>query len=201
MCKTYNCGPFNCIPTNNWYYEVEAVVTDVLTDGSTILGECKNELPHQSLMSTLFNGSVLKQLSIPGTLLSDDDLDPGEYITLEQIFNYYDVCNSDFEIGVPVGAMAALACGALDIPVAGATCRAFTSGFEISLSVDGGSIMVTSNLVSHGYVSDILGDYNVPESVYVALSKLGIKWIYCSGVCGVLHSYYNVTVETYFRCK
>lgn len=196
--RTYNCDPHNCVP---WYDEVEAVITDVLTEGSTILGGRENGLPHQTLMDMLFNGSVLRHLSIPGTLLSDGDLDPGEYIALEQIFDYYDACNSDFEIGMPVGAIAALACSTPGTPVAGAACVAFTSGFEISLSMEGGSMMMTGNLVNHGDVPNVPGDYNVPELVYIALSKFRYKvdppwWCQWCSPC-----YYNVTTGIYFKCR
>jgi len=196
--NTYNCGPFNCVP---WYDEVEAIIADILTEGSTILGGSESGLPHQSLINMLFNGTTLKRLIIPGTHLSNGDLEPGEYVALEQIFNYYDTCDADFEVGIPVGAITALACGALGTPVAGAACSAFLSRFGVSLSMEGGSAFVTGNLVNQGDIPEIPNDHNVLELIDVAFSKFRYKvdppwWCWWCSPC-----YYNVTIGIYFSCK
>ncbi|HWQ17565.1 MAG TPA: hypothetical protein VNL13_07025 [Sulfolobales archaeon] len=130
--------------------DVENVIGDMITSGSTILGGANWGLLHSELMNMLFSGTNETQLSIPGTFLEDGDLDPGEYVALEQIFSYFDKCRHDFEIGVPAGAIAALCiCAALGLQTGGAACTVavtFASTFQLSISAEGASFNVPAGI-------------------------------------------------------
>ncbi|MEZ0394159.1 MAG: hypothetical protein ABWK00_03835 [Desulfurococcaceae archaeon] len=181
--------------------EAIAVVEDLLVSGSTILGGKSSGLPHPAIMDLFFGGTNETLLQIPGTLASDGDLDAGEFIAFEQIFKYYDTCGSDFEVGIPVGSLVALAiCSALGIPTGGTACAvamAFGAAFQLSLGVEG-SAMVTGGLENLG---EHLGrGYNVSEVVYIKLSKYNYQvpppwWCFWCSPC-----VYRVPAGIYFRC-
>ncbi|MCY0868733.1 MAG: hypothetical protein OWQ48_05855, partial [Desulfurococcus sp.] len=164
--KVYKCG----IYVGD---DVENLITDILTSGSTIQGGYDYGLPHEALMNDFYKGTNLTLLSIPETALGDGKLDPGESITLDQIFQYYDKCNADFELPIPAGAILARAILAKLHPagIVAEVIIAFVSAFQISLSHEGASIYIAGNIVNHGDYPGIPGDYNVPEYVYVRTSR------------------------------
>ncbi|MFN3268915.1 MAG: hypothetical protein ACK416_06630, partial [Zestosphaera sp.] len=201
--KVYEVISFPCSTVNYIGDDVENVIGDVLTSGLTIVGDREWELPHSELMKMFFNGTEMKKLVIPDTSLADGDLDPGESVALEHIFKYFDKCPHDFEIGIPAGSIAALVmCGALGLPTGGSACLAaiaFASAFQLSLSAEGSSIYVTGGIDNYGDYPGISGDYNVPEIVYVAVSKYQYKvdppwWCFWCSPC-----YFNVPAGIYFK--
>ncbi|MEM0203940.1 MAG: hypothetical protein QXO16_08680 [Archaeoglobaceae archaeon] len=181
--------------------DVENFITHVLTSGTGIVGGGNIGLPQSELMQTLFNGVEMNKLQISGTSLEDGKLDPGESIALEQIVQYFDTCGADFEVGIPAGSLAALSiCAVLGLPAGGTACAvavAFSSAFQLSLSIQG-SMYITGGLVNHGEFNG--RGYNVPEDVYMAISRYQYKvdppwWCFWCTPC-----YYRVPAGIYFQC-
>ena len=86
---------------------VDSFITDILVYDTTIQGGQESGLPDPIIMANFYSGTNETQLYIPGTYLDDGRLDPGEYVTLQQIIQHYDTCGSGFEVGIPVSALAA----------------------------------------------------------------------------------------------
>lgn len=174
--------------------DAESAIYDVLTSGLQIVGGMNDGLPHDNLMRMFFNGTELINPKIPNTMLADGILQPREYMAFELIFPYFDVCESDFEVGIPVGAAAALAvCIGLGYGPNTPACLAaikFSSAFQVSISAQGPSIRISGNIVNHG-MYDGRG-YNVSEVVYMSISQYQYK----SNTC-----YYNVPAGIYFRLE
>ncbi len=187
--KVYKCGGF--LGTCQYLKDdVEAIVEDVLTSGTTIEGGSELGLPDETIRKIFFQNVDFKQLRIPDTGLADGLLQPGEYVSFRQIIPSVDKCYNDFEIGIPVGVIAAMAiCSALGVPIASTTCAtaiAFASMFSVSLSVQSPSLYVAGGVENHGDLPYVIGDSNVPVKVFMAVSKfryvetlpLGIKCYY-----------------------
>jgi len=186
--EVYGCTP--SVPS--WYCRkleerVLTYLSDILVWGSTIVGGFERGLPHSTIMESFFGGTDEVQLVVPGTYLSDGVLLPGEYIALPQILEYYDTCGADFEVGVPVGAMLALAsCEALGLGLGTPACialLAFAGAFQVSLgyaspsiSNNGGpGVVVYMRVSRYSYVYQppwcpgywCYCEYRVPAGVYL----------------------------------
>ena len=206
MYKVYRCEYSYGEPSCEYIYDdVDHVITDILTEDTDIVGGGSYGLPAEDIMYNFYEGTDMTRLYIGGTALSDGDLDPGESVTLEQIFQYHDTCGADFEVGIPVGSFAAIGvCAALGLPTSGLACvvaERFASAFQITLSAQGLSIYISGNLVNHGDHPSIPGDYNVYEAVYVRVSSYQYRvdppWRcpWC-GPC-----YYDVPAGIYFELR
>ncbi|MGC8975757.1 MAG: hypothetical protein ACP5KB_06155, partial [Thermoprotei archaeon] len=151
--------------------EVDSFITDVLIYGTTIQGGDESGLPHPAIMENFYSGTNVTRPYISGTPLDDGDLDPGESVALQQIIRHYDACGSGFEVGVPVGALAAIVvCSALGLggPACGVAV-AFASAFEVSLDFEPQSIYIAGVLQNHGARGGI--GYNVTEYVDTRISR------------------------------
>ena len=193
------------LPPRHLGDDVEGVIGDVLTTGSNIQGGLEYGLPHSNLMQAFFSGTNMTQLQISDTYTEDGDLDPGEFIELKRIFQYFDTCGSDFEIGIPVGAIAAtIICVKLGLPTLGTACKiaiVFASTFQTSISIQGPSMTISGHLYNHGNHPSIPNDANTDEVVYMAVSKYRYKvdppwWCPWCSPC-----YYNVPAGMYFKCE
>ncbi len=191
--------------------DVENLIGDVLTNGSNIQGGQEYGSPHSNLMQAFFNGTNMTLLQIPDTYTEDGDLDPDESIVLDQIFLHLNTCRDNPGIGIPAGAIAALAiCTKLELPTSETACGtaiAFTSTFQLSLisvrriSVWRSSIMIIVIITNNGDVPFIPNDTDTDEIVYVAVSKYQYKvdpplWCPWCSPC-----YYNVPTGIYFKCE
>ncbi len=158
-------------------------ILSVYTDGYEIKGGINSGLP--SCIDWFFDGTNEENPEIPGTSLSDGRLDLGESIAFAALFPYYDQYGADFEIGIPVGALAAAALSSTPA----AFMAPVISGLAVSLSVGlSASIYVGGGLQNNG--NDPVG-YNIWERIYVRVSKY--KYSYGSYL-------FKVPVGLYFRC-
>ena len=159
---------------NNYiYYSGEEdyfYIADIYTSGSTIMHGSSFGLPNEIL--NFFYGGVKKQwLIVPNTALADGMLDPGEDVQFSQIFPYFDKCGADFEIGIPVGAIAATALSALTKSPQLALPMSIMSSIEATLSAQGASIYIIGNIKNYGDHPGVPNDYNVPELIYIAVGR------------------------------
>ncbi len=184
--------------------DVEAVITDVLTDGKQIIGGCNDGFPHKYIMESFYNGTEEINLKIPDTMLSDGWLSPGEYISFPLIFQHYDECDVDFEVGIPLGALLAYGIAvALGVPTGGTTfivATAFAASFQVYLSAEGSSIEIWGGITDHGDDSSIPNDYDVSEKVYIRISRY--RYQYLHRECFLFwctDCYYDVPAGIYFR--
>jgi len=111
--------------------KVTATITDVLVESNDIAGGFEYGLPVDQLLGNLLAGTNETYVT---------SLAPGESETLESIFQNYDHCGADFEVGIPVGAMVAAAIS-LVAPIASPV-AAGIAGFQVSLSAVGASIWI-----------------------------------------------------------
>ncbi|ABL87600.1 conserved hypothetical protein [Pyrobaculum islandicum DSM 4184] len=151
------------IQEENYFY-----IADIYISGSTIVSGKDFGLPQE--VANLFYGGVDKQqLVISNTALSDGALQPGEHIQFNEIFPYFDRCEADFEVGIPVGAvvLAVLA----RVPVPAVLPKDVFPGIDISLSIQGATMYVLGSIKNYGDHPDVPTDYNVPEYIYAAVSK------------------------------
>jgi hypothetical protein len=167
----YVCSFSECAKLHDRVY---SLITDVWVIGSTIQGGRESGLPHQIIMNNFYSGTnYTGRLYISDTSLADGKLDPGETIAFEQIFKYYDTCGGDFEIGIPLGAIAAIGiCAGLGLPTGGTACMvatAFASSFQLSLSFKGSTIYITGGLMNEGQYYGV--GYNVPEYITMRISR------------------------------
>ncbi|RLG83213.1 MAG: hypothetical protein DRO40_05295 [Thermoprotei archaeon] len=200
--RVYYCDGYYCEYS---YNDIDHVITDILTEGNGIVGGENYGLPAEDIMYNFYDGTYEVRLEIDGTALDNGYLDPGESIAFEQIFQYCDTCGADFEVGIPVGAFAAIAiCAALGLPTGGLSCTtavAFASAFAITISAEGPSVYISGGAENEGDDPDYPGDYNVYEVVYVRISSYQYKvdppwWCFWCGPC-----YYNVPAGIYFEFR
>lgn len=168
--------------------EVTTAITDVLISGSSIIGGYENGLPADALLQNFLAGTNETYVTT---------LAPHESVTLESIFQYYDTCGTDFEIGLPVGALVA-AVVSLAAPIASPV-AAGIAGFQVSLSAVGASVWISGNIVNQGDLPDVPGDFNVYEGVWMRISKYKYKvdppwWCFWYSPC-----YYDVPAGIYFK--
>jgi hypothetical protein len=180
--------------------EVRSLVTDMLVSGTTILGGEERGLPHPVIMDSFYKGTNLTALSVPGTLISDGKLDPGESVALQQIIEHYDTCGSGFEVGISMALLARAVCAALGIPTGGTACTvaiAFAAAFAASLEYEPPNVYIDGGLKNHGNSEGI--GYNVPEYVYMRISRYkyekppGWQCFWCSPCT------YDAPAGLYFR--
>jgi len=198
--KVYECG--GVLGTCRYLEDdVEAIVEDVLTSGTTIEGGSELGLPDETILRIFFQNVDFKQLQIPGTELADGLLQPGEGVSFRQIIPSVDECYNDFEIGIPVGVIAAMAiCSALGVPIASTACAtamAFASMFSVSISIQSPSLYVNGGIENHGDLPYITIDSNVPVKVYMAVSKFR----YVETLPFGTKCYYRVPLGMYFIFK
>ncbi|MHA1628199.1 MAG: hypothetical protein ACTSW6_03925, partial [Candidatus Baldrarchaeia archaeon] len=130
-----------------------------------------------------YDGTTEENPYIPDTSLSDGKLDVGESIAFSEIFNYYDVYENDFEIGIPVGSLVAQFAGLPSFiePVVKGLCVSLSWGESATRYVNGG-------LQNHG---DYPAGYDIWERIYVRVSK----YQYTYG-----NYEFKVPAGIYFRC-
>jgi len=168
--------------------EVTAAVSDVYVIGNNIQGGASHYLPPEQFMNVLFSGTEEKRV---GTLA------PNTTLALGSIVEGFDTCGSDFEVGIPVGALVGLVVLAA-FPEAAAVAAA-VAGFQVSLSATGASIYVGGGIKNKGDVPYVPDDHAAYEQVYVRVSKLRYKvdppwWCFWCSPC-----YYDVPAGMYFR--
>lgn len=171
--REYECM-LDCKPTNNTV--AISAVTDVLTYGNIIQGGRDYSRPPQILLDAMFAGNELRYVAT---------LAPGDSLPFSTIFNVYDTCGADFEIGIPVGAIVAA--------LIGQPWAKLISDFGVSISVEGSKITIMGGV-------DNDGKRGITEHVFVATSGLKYRheacWlIYCK-TC-----YYNVPIGIYIEAR
>ncbi|MFN3804777.1 MAG: hypothetical protein ACK4SY_06950 [Pyrobaculum sp.] len=188
----YICPFGYYVKVNYLYDKIETFVQDVLAYNGVIQGGLQRGLPDSRIMDRFFEGGELTLLQIPNSALADGKLDPGESINSSKIFPHFNKCGTDYEVTIPVGAIAALLlCTKLSGGTATPACYAFLSNIGVTLSHQGPTIFVDIKLTNEGAVGGI--GYNVPEYVYMAVSKY---YYYGSDSCT-----YKVPVATYFQTR
>ncbi len=174
--------------------EARAYISDVMLNGSYIQGGSQDGWPHSVIMDSFFNGTSLQRLILSGGALSNGYLDVNETLVLFEVTSFYDVCGSDFEIGLPVGSVLAMgACYAIGLGVGTPACqvaRAFAGAFMVPMRYDGGFVFISGTLANYGRIGDVGSDK--PEAIYVAISRYTYKQSSCS---------YNVPAGLYFKCS
>jgi len=119
--------------------------------------------------------------------LSDGVLSPGETFYTTDFYNLYDTCGENFEVGIPVGSIAAcVACLALNLELGGVPClvaEAFLSAFGVSIS-GSQSIVTVDDLINNTGLAN--------EAVYIATSN----YPYSSGSC-----IYKVPIGLYVELR
>jgi hypothetical protein len=118
--------------------EIRAYISNVQTSGPTILGGRFNGLPIDTIMQTFFNGASTTYVVGPYA--------PGFVYPLPATFKSCDTCGSGFEVGVPVGAIAAtVICAVASGGTLAAVCPAIiaiASGFQVSLDYEPANIYI-----------------------------------------------------------
>ena len=168
--------------------DVTFAISDILLNGSNIDSGSAFGMPHEIINYYFFAGTNETYIT---------RLSPGDSMMFENIFQTFDKCGADFEVGIPVGAIVAAA-ASLMAPIS-APVAAGLSGFSVTLSAVGASIYIKGGIENHGDVPGVPGDYNVNENVYVRISKYRYKvdppwWCPWCSPC-----YYDVPVGIYFR--
>jgi len=130
----------------------------------------KSETKFKDLMKWLYNGTMKEKLIIRGTALEDGKLDVQEMIFLEEILDYYDSYDVDFEIGIPVGAEIAWLMTKIDKKYE--TYAALISGLVVSLCHgDTAFDFVRGHLENGGGVKELNYTQNVSVYVFARISK------------------------------
>jgi len=168
--------------------EVTFAISDILLNGTNIESDSAYGMPHEIINYYFFAGTNETFVT---------RLSPKESMQLRNIFQTFDKCGADFEVGIPVGAIVAAAASyvaPISAPVA-----AGLAGFSVTLSAVGASIYIEGGIENHGDVPGVPGDYNVGENVYIRISKFRYKvdplwWCPWCSPC-----YYDVPVGIYFR--
>lgn len=168
--------------------EVTAAISDVEVIGNIIQGGASYSLPPQDLIEVLFSGTEERYV---------DTLAPNESLPLGSVLGGFDTCGSDFEIGIPVGAMVGLVVLAA-FPEATPAAAAI-AGFQVSMSATGASIFVGGGIKNKGDDPYVPDDHDAYEQVYARVSKLKYKvdppwWCFWCSTC-----YYDVPAGIYFR--
>lgn len=130
-------------------------------------------------------GTFEENPEISGTSLSDGDLDPGGSIFFALLFPYYDQYGADFEIGIPIGAIAAAALSSTPAAFIAPVISGLAASISVGLST---TVYVGGGLQNNG--NDPVG-YDIWERIYVRVSKY--KYSYGSYL-------FKVSVGIYFRC-
>jgi hypothetical protein len=113
---------------------------------------------HSIIMDILFNGTSLQRLILSGGALSNGYLDVNETLGLFEVTSLYDVCGSDFEIGLPVEPTPSMgACFATWLGVG------FCGAFTASMRYEGGFIFISGALANCGRIGDAGSDK--PEAI------------------------------------
>jgi len=161
--------------------KMEDKIVNVHVSGIETIGGQKNGLPE--CIDEFYDGTTEKNPYIPDTSLSDGKLDVGESIAFSEIFNYYDIYENDFEIGIPVGSLVAQFAGLPSFiePVVKGLCVSLSWGESATRYVNGG-------LQNHG---DYPAGYDIWERIYVRVSK----YQYTYG-----NYEFKVPAGIYFRC-
>ena len=172
--REYYCVT-DCEPTGSSV--AIAAVTDVITSGNIIEGGEDKEQPPSVLLDNILRGVNLNEVDV---------LYPGDSLPLGTLFETYDTCGADFEIGIPVGAIVGDLLG-------GPAGAAVGSAFTASLSAEGSRIHIMGGIENEGY-------YGVSEPIYVGVSKLRYSqeqcWLaYCQ------RCYYNVPIGLYIESR
>jgi len=163
--------------------KTEDYVKDIQVSGSKIVGGIRQGFP--AYMSKILDGSQEEKCIIPGTVLSDGDLDVDEYIQFSEVFDWYDTYNQDFEIGIPVGAILSYYFGI------GGTVGSFLNRLAVTLSSGhSASIFVEGVLKNLGQEAG--SGYDVYEDIYIQISKY--RYAAPQGT-------FKVPVGVYFRCS
>ncbi|AFK50897.1 hypothetical protein TCELL_0472 [Thermogladius calderae 1633] len=197
--EAYLCSSSECTRLQG-RDRVEAFITDVLVNGTTIQGGVEQGLPHPYIMDKFFNATTRTLLVIPDTALSDGALSPGESVSLGNVFQYYDTCGSGSGVGVSGSVIAMGVCAALGLETSGAACAVaatLASAIQISLGTERPGFYVTGGMYNVGSLQGI--GYNVDKYVYVAVSKYNYTqpppwWCPWCGSC-----VYNVPAGIYFE--
>jgi len=167
--------------------DAQAVITDAYVINNLIQGGGNSGYPSQTIMDMLFKGSNFIWLIVPNSTLSDGVLSPGETFYTTDFYNLYDTCGENFEVGIPVGSIAAcVACLALNLELGEMPClvaEAFLSAFGVSIS-GSQSIVIVDDLIKN------IGPSN--EAVYIATSN----YPYSSGSC-----IYKVPIGLYVELR
>ncbi|MEM1545746.1 MAG: hypothetical protein QXY40_07150 [Candidatus Methanomethylicia archaeon] len=162
--------------------KTEDYVKDIQTSGSQIIGGVKQGLP--ACINEILDGSQEEQCIISNTVLSDGDLDVNELIYLGQIFDWYDVYDQDFEIGIPVGAILSYYFG-----ISGAV-KAFMNRLTVTFSSGhSAAIFIVGWLENLGQEQG--SGYNIYELTYIRISKY--RYAAPQGT-------FKVPTGVYFKC-
>lgn len=148
--------------------KMEDLIRSVKTEGLEMQGGVETGLP--PCKDKFFEGTEKEHPYISGTSLSDGKLSPRESLDLRFICNYYDVYGVGFGIGIPVGALAAVALSATPV--------AFLAPVVEPLSVSVGythteSIRISGVIKNHGEYYGY--GYDISEEIWVRVSKYRYK--------------------------
>jgi hypothetical protein len=162
--------------------KTEDYVKDIQVSGSDIVGGVKQGFP--AYMSKILDGSLEEKCIIPGTVLSDGDLDVDEYIQFSEVFDWYDTYNQDFEIEIPIG-----------IPVGAVLSYYFGIGGAV-----GSFLNRLAVIIPLGYIAGVLENlgqefnlgYDVYEDIYILISKY--RYAAPQGI-------FKVPMGIYFKCS
>jgi len=198
--SVYQCGDLGPYPCSTGQLEyirddIRAYISNVLTSGPDILGGRFDGLPADTLMETFFSGvnitNDIPYLKYP--------FDPGSACQLRYVFQGYDTCGSGFQIGIPVGAIAATAFCKGDSLCAAMI--AIASGFQVSLDYEPANIYIDGVIRNWGAANFGLGcpAQDVTVYMYFATSRFSYvqpppSWCSWCSPC-----YYKVPAGIYVR--
>ncbi len=169
-------GDYHDVYVDPRNYTVSAV-TEFYVVNNVIQSGYDSQLP-KSIVDMMFKGSSFQYYTT---------LYPGQDVRWYEVFQTYDRCGADFEIGIPVGAIAAvyiIAYGGTALGPAAYTAAALFSSIGVSISAQGSSITIFG------------GVGNMPQSVPVDLSILTSNLRYSQGGCT-----YNVPIVIYVNAS
>ncbi len=160
--------------------KIESYVYDVQVSGTTIIGGVEARQPPYA--SRIFDGSREIRPYISGTELSDGMLSVKESVYFSKIFDWFDIYDQDFEVGLPLGAIAVVT--AANLAGLPASAISFISGITASI------IFVSGHLENFGQFHNI--GANVVEHVYIRISRFKFK--------DTLGRLFDVPMGVWFRC-
>jgi len=152
-----------------WFYRANNTITatityisyNVVNNKKYIVGGREYGEPPKQIVDMMFSGTEEQRIN--------RTLYPGDTLWFGEIFNTYDAI--DFEIGVPVGAMAAALLKALNlIPNPYSFVLSFIAGFSVDIAHEG-RVRIDGKLRNAGDDPAIPNDSNTPEAVYIRVSK------------------------------
>ncbi|AFH42959.1 hypothetical protein [Fervidicoccus fontis] len=151
---------------------VYALVTDVLSYNNAIEGGIESGLPPQPIMNNLFVGTNETRVAVP-TFTIGGILPVNGSIPFAILFNYYDKCKTNFEVGLAIGSLlGSSACSVLP-GLEGVACGVateFVSTFSNSLSSMDPLYMINGVVQNEGQLFEY--GYNVPVILDMRVSKL-----------------------------